>query len=208
MRSIGEFCSLLYWRIRVFFYEIVQQRKVKKLFYSNESFKKLDQEVLGLSNPFRIPEAFPYGETPLCTLKEIADRFGLASSDTLYELGCGRGRGAFFLSWYKKCSVHGVEKVVSFVSDAQRTARRHGVKNATFSCGDMREADLSGATFVYLYGTCLDDESVARMEEAFRKLPKGAKIATVSYPLKGCPVKDSCILSFPWGKGEVFLHVR
>jgi hypothetical protein len=116
------------------------------------------------------------------------------------------GRGAFFLAWYKKCAVHGVEKVSSFVSDAKRTARRHKVKNVVFSCKDMQETDLTGATFIYLYGTCLDNTSISKMQEAFRILPKGTKIVTVSYPLEELAVKESCTLSFPWGKGEVFLH--
>ncbi len=208
MRSIGDFLFLPAWRLRVFLYELLQQRKVRRSFYQDAAFEKLDQEVLSLPNPFRIPEAFPYGETPLFTLKALADRFGLGPQDRLLELGCGRGRAAFFLSWYTGCKAHGIDTVASFIENAAALAKRHGLCRMSFSQGDLRGCDVEGATFVYLYGTCLDEASIRAVEERLKLLPKGAKIATVSYPLESFELADRCTLSFPWGKGEVFFQIR
>lgn len=205
MPSIGSFFELIYLHYAVKWYEWRQQRLVKKAFYSNPSFKEVDTAVCRSLNPYRVPLAFPYGETPLLTLKVIADRSGLSSKDKVVELGCGRGRSVFFLSHYKRCQVKGIEWVPGFVAHAQSVARRFKVEGVSFTCADMRQADLKDATFVYLYGTCLDDASIEQIKIALKALPAQAKIVTVSYPIEGFKIEDQFTASFPWGEGGVFV---
>jgi len=80
----------------------------------------------------------------------------------------------------------------------------------SFSCENMHQADLSSATVVYLYGTCLKEEEIIQLAHSFKKLPEGAKIITVSYPLSdyvsGYVLIEKLTENFPWGKGDIFLQ--
>ena len=186
-------------------YEWLEQRRVRKLFYQDPLYKALDQALLKGPNPYRIKEAFPYGETPLCSLKKIADRFGLKSSDKVVDLGCGRGRGAFFLAHHYDCEVLGIDIIEPFIQRAQSIESQE--LKVSFLCRDMRKFDFSQATFVFFYGTTFSDEFVEELKQAMQALPKGSKIVTVSYPLEGLELIDQFLVSFPWGFGEVYLHL-
>lgn len=207
MPSIGEALYLLFLRYRVKLYEWLQERQVRKMFYADVHFRNVDRAIRSSTNPYCIPQAFPYGETPILTLKAIADRCGLTAEDNVVELGCGRGRGVFFLRHYKGCQVRGVEWVPTFVEHAQNVAREFNIQGVSFECNNMCQTDLKDATFVYLYGTCLHDFSIKQLKLRFKQLPPQAKVVTVSYPIEGLYLKDQFTLSFPWGKGEVFLQI-
>ncbi len=206
MRSIGEFFELLYLRFAVALYNFKEERVVKKRFYSSASFKKLDKALLSSPNPYSVPKAFPYGETPLTTLQQIADRWAICPSDYLIELGCGRGRGVLFLSHYTGCKAKGIDWVPSFIAHAKAVAKQ--TSNVTFACSDIMKADLSSATIIYLYGTCLDDAAIHTLSERFKQLPPSTKIITVSYPLPGFTIQDELVGSFPWGEADIYLQTR
>ncbi|MFS8563151.1 MAG: hypothetical protein LVR00_01975 [Rhabdochlamydiaceae bacterium] len=202
MRSIGEFFELLYLRCTVAFYNLKEEMRVRKRFYS---FKKLDEAILAGPNPYKVPKAFPYGETPLTTLQQIANRWSISSADYFVELGCGRGRGVFFMSYYTGCKAKGVDWVSVFISNAQMAQRMCSNLPVTFVCADITQVDLSSATVIYLYGTCLDDPTIARLSETFKQLPPQVKIITVSYPFPGLTIQDQMEASFPWGKTDVYM---
>ncbi len=205
IKKIAEACELFYLHFAVRGYEWLEQRRVQKLFYQDPLYKVLDQALLKGPNPYRIKEAFPYGETPLGSLKKIADRFGLKSSDKVVDLGCGRGRGAFFLAQHYGCEVVGIDIIESFVLRAKSLENQK--LKASFICGDMRKFDFSQATFVFFYGTTFSDEFVEELKLSMKALPKGSKVVTVSYPLEGLELIDQFIVSFSWGFGEVYLHL-
>jgi SAM-dependent methyltransferase len=201
MRSIGELFELLYLRYRVKWTEWKHDLHIRKMF---PDFVKIDAALKKSSRPYAIPKAFPYGETPLLTLKTIIDRCRLGPDDTVVELGCGRGRSVFFLRHYAGCTVKGVEWVPEFVRRAQDVACRFQIDRVSFTCQDMLKTDVKEATFVYLYGTCLDDAAIEKIQAL--QFKPGAKIATVSYPLEGFKLLDQFTASFPWGEGEVFIQ--
>jgi SAM-dependent methyltransferase len=207
IKKIAEACELFYLHFAVRGYEWLQQRRVRKQFYQDPHYKALDQALLKGPNPYRIKEAFPYGETPLCSLKKIADRFGLKSSDKVVDLGCGRGRGVFFLAQHYGCEVAGIDMIGPFIETACHLAKECQGLKVSFSCGDMRQFDFSQATFVFFYGTTFSDAFVDELKIAMKALPKGSKIVTVSYPLEGLEVIDQFVVSFPWGSGDVCLHL-
>jgi SAM-dependent methyltransferase len=207
IKKIAEACELFYLHFAVRGYEWLQQRRVRKQFYQDLLYKALDQALLKGPNPYCIKEAFPYGETPLCSLKKIADRFGLKSSDKVVDLGCGRGRGVFFLAQHYGCEVAGIDMIRPFIERADHLAKECQGLKVSFSCGDMRQFDFSQSTFVFFYGTTFSDEFVDELKIAMKALPKGCKIVTVSYPLEGLNVVDQFIVSFPWGSSEVYLHL-
>lgn len=207
LKKIADFFELFYLHFAVKGYEWLQQRRVRRMFYQDLSYKALDQALLKGPNPYRIKEAFPYGETPLCSLKQIADRFGLQKSDKVVDLGCGRGRGVFFLSHVYGCEVRGIDQIRTFIQRAESLSQEHQALKTSFSCLDMRKFDFSQATFVFFYGTTFSQEFVEELKQALRALPKGSKIVTVSYPLEGFQQVDQMSVSFPWGIGDVYLHL-
>lgn len=204
MRSIGEFFELLYLRLKVALYNWKENRLIRRLC---PAFTTIDKALLTSPNPYRIPKAYPYGETPLSTLKAIADRWQITSKDTLIELGCGRGRGSFFLAHYTGCKAKGIDWTPSFISHAQNTAKQFPHLPVSFSCGDMMKTDLSSATVIYLYGTCLNETDVESLSRKFKALPSSTKIITISYPLPGLVIQDQFVGSFPWGEADVYLNL-
>ena len=205
--KITEACELFYLHFSVKIYEGFEQRRVRKQFYPDAQFKALDQSLLKGPNPYRIPGAFPYGETPLCSLKKIADRCGLQKRDKLVDLGCGRGRGVFFLSHFYGCEAIGVDQIQPFMERACHLAETFRTPRVSFLCKDMRKFDFSQATFVFFYGTTFSEEFIQELIQEMRALPKGSKIAAVSTPLEGFKIVDQFRVSFNWGFGDVYLHL-
>lgn len=205
--KITEAFELFYLYFAVKGYEWLEQRRVRKLFYQDPQFQTLDKALLKGLNPYRLKEAFPYGETPLCSLKQIADRCELTQEDRVIDLGCGRGRGVFFLAHHYGCQVLGIDKMKEFIDQAHLLKQEYQVQNASFLCDDLRNYDFSRATCVFFYGTTFSEEFVSQLSNALKALPSGAKIVTVSYPLEGLELKDQFSVSFPWGPGEVYLQL-
>ncbi len=197
--------KLLYLHFAVKIYEWLQQRRVRRQFYQNATYKKLDEELLSGPNPYRIKEAFPYGETPLCSLKQIADRCHLTAADCVIDLGCGRGRSLFFLAEHYGCRALGIDKIQPFIERAQSLVNKYRITRVSLTCGDLFHCDLSEATCIFFYGTTFDELSVAHLTHRLLALKPGTKIVTVSYPLQRLTLLDKFTVSFPWGRGEVYI---
>ena len=223
MRLIGDLFSIFYWKAVVKWRSLKEERKVKKLYYSDSNFARCDRALIKAYrsiNPYRVAKEFLkksgaketdlYGETYLTALDQIAKVCHLSEQDQVVELGCGRGRNAFFLANRYGCKVKGIDWVPYFIEQAQKIAQQCSCSRVSFSCENMHQADLSSATVVYLYGTCLKEEEIIQLAHSFKKLPKGAKIITVSYPLSdyvsGYVLIEKLTENFPWGKGDIFLQ--
>jgi SAM-dependent methyltransferase len=199
--------------------------RTARLFYSDPLFRKVDLALLWSylgDNPYRASRRFlekkgeeniyAYGETPLASLQQIARVCHLTSQDTIYELGCGRGRTCFWLGLILKAQVVGIDYVPAFISKAKRVAQKYGLKNPEFRCEDFLKTDLKGCTVVYLNGTCLSDQDIVQLIQKLNRLPKGTKAITVSFPLRdyagGEPWKmiKSISLPFTWDSAEVYLQ--
>lgn len=174
-------------------------------------------------NPFKISKRFlshsgeknlyQYGETPLTTLEAIMIRAGVTKEDVVYELGAGTGRTSFWLSQFYGCRTIGIEQIPAFVTRAQRLVKSCKLERVTFKQEDFTECTFPDATVIYLYGTCLSEESLDKLVPNMAKLPKGTKIITVSYPLTTYDSDNSFeimrvfSMPFTWGETEVFLHL-
>ncbi len=205
---------LLFFRVK--FFEWLEQRKVERLFYSNESFRNSDQTLLsayaGIS-PYQISkeflikakaaEIFAYGETPLTTTSKIVEECEITPADVVIEMGAGRGRASLFLAEYVGCQVIAYEQINAFVEKIPASS------NLKIITQDMFSADFSKATAIYLYGTLLTDSEIQKLILAF---PKNVKIITVSYPLsdysKKYVTRKSFRGKFPWGKTEIYWNER
>jgi len=216
MLLIGDY---FYYKAKLLFYDW----QTRSLFYHHPQFALYDRALLKayrFLNPYRLSKEFllkkkeenphQYGETPIKAYYEIAKTFGLTAEDRVIELGCGRGRGLFFLSAYYGCCVHGIEWNPRFVAIASQIKERFALPKVTFTCEDMFTADLTQATFIYLYGTCLNDDSIEQLIESLKKVAPGTKIVTISYSLarEGLfKLVKELPLYFPWGSTEAYLHI-
>lgn len=191
-------------------------------YYSCLSFAKADFLLLlsyAFTNPYRLCRTFfkqsewmgIYGETPLVTLEQIARECDISLHDTVIDLGCGRGRGCFWLAAHLHCRIIGIDLNPTFIAKAKGVQRKCRLKELEFRCADFFSVDLSGASVIYLYGSCLSEQQVELLAEHLSHLPKGVKIITVSYPIterEGSPftLLKQFKAHFPWGETEVYLQ--
>ncbi|MBS0606820.1 MAG: class I SAM-dependent methyltransferase [Verrucomicrobia bacterium] len=217
------FLCFIAWKVWWYFFQ--EERQVRLCFYRNGKFQSRDRafkKIYRFKNPYRMNKKFlrsmgiqevdTYGETPLTTLYSIAKQCEITSQDHFIDLGCGRGRGTFFLNDYFGCRTTGIEWNPEFVANAKKLAATGASLAPEFICTDMLSADLSKATVIYLFGTCLPDPIIEKLAESFARLPRSTKIITVSFPLsdysKAFREIKEFTGSFPWGEGSIYLNQR
>lgn len=150
----------------------------------------------------------PYGETPLTTFEALAKECGLSEKDTLFELGCGRGRIAFFARLHFGCSVIAVDREELFIKIARYIQKRRNINRMQFLLGDYTQIDLREATHIFFYGTCTPDEVVEKLTEKIAMLSKGTVVFSVSFPLDHPALETIKIVpaSFIWGDSEIYIQ--
>lgn len=218
----------MHWILDYFsyaWYDLQQARHVRKFYYRDPDFHSIDRSLLKryiLRSPYRISkrylkhkreeDLYTYGETPLFTFEKMAKAAGITPLDRVLELGCGRGRGVFFLAHFYNCNVVGIERIPQFVKLASHVADRHQIENVTFKCADMFKMDWPEVSVIYLYGTCLRDSEIKGVIKKLKTFPKGTRILSVSYSLieydkdEAFKLEKRFPVSFPWGETEAFLQ--
>ena len=175
--------------------------KIEKRFRSSYRF----------CNPYRVSRQYlealgeedvhKYGEIPLLALDQIGKALDLGPDDHVVDMGCGRGRGVFFLNERFGCRATGVEQVPLFVKKARRI--QPGL-HVDFRLENMLKTNLNGVSAVYLYGSCLDDREIQVLQRLFSKQP--LKLATVSFAFEAFEVDQVIELDLPWGRAECFIQ--
>lgn len=225
--SLKNFLELFLLNIKVKIGDFFEYLRIISNYYPNIKFAKIDTYLIFsylFKNPFAIskrfllsrhaPDVHLYGETPLTTFEDIVKNCRLTAKDTVFELGCGRGRPCFWLNQFVGCSVVGVDFVPEFIKTAQHIQKKFDLQKIEFRCEDIVDTNLKGATFIYLYGSCFSDEFIKSLIKHFSTLAKGTKILTVSYPLTDYTKQPTfeVIKCFParftWGIADVFLQVK
>lgn len=223
--SIVEMIQLLWINFIVKLRNLIEYFRVIFRYYGNANFRRIDLAFLRtylFTNPFKISkkflllkgekELYAYGETPLTTLGEIATDCNITPQDSVYELGCGRGRACFWLNTYLGCQVVGIDYVPDFIEKAEQLVRKYDLKNIEFRTQDILTADYTGATLLYLYGTCYEEPFIKKLISHLKGLPKGTRIISVSYPLTDYAPEDQFRLikqfegSFNWGEADIYLQ--
>lgn len=220
-----NFFRPLLLRIKYGFAELKEFFRVCLRYYKNPRFLQVDLLFFAFylfSNPYRICRRFfeknpcdepqYYGETPLTTWEEIASQAGLEEKDVVYELGCGRGKGVFWLHCLKGCKVRGIDLNPVFIRKADKIKRVLGWPGLRFMEADMLSVDYQDATAIYCYGTSLSDKTITELTKRLETLPPGTKLITVSYPLTDFtknsllkPVKQFTG-NFLWGEAEIYIQ--
>ncbi len=205
--------------IWVRYFNFVDLLKTISLYYRKPKFALVDIALLlsyFFKSPYRIGREFkasePYGETPLATLDAILKHCPIGPDDVAYELGSGRGRACFWLSLYKGYNTVGIEYIPTFVERAQKLAGFFNVKNVDFRCEDILTADLSEATWIYLFGSALPDETITKLTKRLEMLKPGTKIISISYPVtaytdnENIVVTNTIDVTFPWGETTAYIQ--
>lgn len=226
MKKSTEFLQLLWIDLLVQLRRLPEFLKVVCKYYPHLDYLKQDMSLLFYypRSPFSVSKEFllqrgeediyKYGETPLTTLDKIAQECQLTAKDVVFEMGCGRGRTCLWLHHFVGCQVVGIDYIPTFIERANKICQKFDLKGIEFREEDFFQSDLTGATVIYLYGTCLKDQEIELLVEKFAKLPTGTKIITVSYPLTDYTTKPLFEVMkrfsarFTWGEGEVFLHIK
>ncbi len=224
-----EFLTLFFLNMKVSVLQSIQYCKIILRYYSNFRFAKADLYLRFLylfSSPFKICKEFlvkrgdqdpyTYGETPLTTLALIAKEANIISCDCIVELGSARGINCFWLNSIVGCKVIGIEEVPEFVMRAQKVKEKLNFSSVEFILADFldKSAPFPVGSCYYLYGSCLDEDSIKILVEKLEKLPRGTKIITVSYPLsdysecKSFEILKHFIAPFTWGQGDVYIQVK
>lgn len=206
-RNFTEFCqTLVHYYPR---FSFLKTDLALRLHYLLKSPYRISKEFLSKRNASNVDA---YGETPLRTMELIAKECEIKPTDTLFELGCGRGRTCFWLHHFIGCRTVGIEIIPQFVTKAKEVANLCQLDKMEFRCENMLDSDLSKATVIYLYGTCLDENDIKTIINKIEKLPAGTKVISVSYPLTDyantsfLEVMKVFPAQFTWGNTEVYLQ--
>lgn len=74
-----------------------------------------------------------------------------SSDDVVFDLGSGSGKFALTVAASTDAQVRGIEFGESYVEAARASASFLGLRNVSFTRGDVRDQDLSTGTIFYLY---------------------------------------------------------
>lgn len=120
--------------------------------------------------------------TPDHVVDMMLDMARVTPSDYLIDLGSGDGRMVIAAA-KRGARAHGVEFNPDLVTLSQRAAAAAGVADrATFSQGDMFEADISKATAMALF---LLPAHLSRLAPKFMTLAPGSRVVSNSYEIGG-----------------------
>ncbi len=100
----------------------------------------LEDTLCGLQFQLSVPSFYQVNRMQAERLYEKAVEFaGLTGRETVLDLYCGIGTISLVMARHAK-QVLGVEVVPEAVQDAEENARRNGIQNVQFWCGDAGEA--------------------------------------------------------------------
>jgi len=150
-------------------------------------------------------EVYLYGETPLPLIDKILQDFSVPKNATFFDFGSGRGHIPLYLASKYKMRAYGVEEVAEFVVIANQIAVKHHL-SARFFCQDYLDWKIE-PDYVYLYGTCLEDDII---EKLVKTSWKKTKWITVSFPFSDYSdrfeVEKKLVGVYPWGETDIFLN--
>jgi hypothetical protein len=206
------------------FFNLKEECYVISNYYKKISFCLIDllfHFIYLFINPYRVSKKFLkeknepnlhlYGETPLSTFETIIKEAKILPTNSFLELGVGRGRCSFWLSQFVGCSIQSVEWVPTFHHIASLISKIFRLKNISHCCQDMYAMNFKNTDFIFLYGTCLEDREILCLIEKFKKMDRGVKVISISFPLNDYDQEFKTIekfpVLFPWGETECFINV-
>ncbi|MEX1013245.1 MAG: class I SAM-dependent methyltransferase [Waddliaceae bacterium] len=202
---------LLFIRFKTDLWNLIEGIRVLFLFWKDLTFFRIDIMLLMKyirKSPYRISKEhlheYTYGETPLTTMAKIATECMVTANDRFFDLGCGRGRACFWMHHFIKCKVVGIDYIPKFIAYANQVKEKYHLEGIDFIEESIENSDLSQATIVYFFNLFA---SASLENTLIEKLPKNAKVITVSSPLSDLfEIEKSFTLQFPWGNAVGYLQ--
>ncbi len=224
--KISEFFQLVGINLYVSIKGLAEYTKVVWRYYGNKEFRRADLALLKayrFDSPYQVhkrymqelnkEDVYLYGETYLTTLDTLAQKADIGPEDVYIELGCGRGRTAFWMRCIKHCYVVGIDYVPQFITRANRVILANQLEKIAFYCEDFLTAPWHPGTVYYLDATLLEGEEVAAVIKRCDELPTGTKMIAINFSLVGdfpserpqWHMIEIFTAPFPWGESEVGL---
>ncbi len=209
-----------------FIIDLLDYARSVYMFYPNKVFREADLRILFsylILNPYAICKRylkdFPedqvqkvYGETFFSTLELIAKKIVLTKEDTIYDLGCGRGRTVFWFNAIYGCRAIGVEINPLFIHKARKISEKMALEGVEFKLANLMDLDYSNATHIYLYGSVFTEEAIAHIIENFKHLKPGTVVISVTFPLSDYTEENLFTLEqeftarFLWGYTGIYVQ--
>ncbi len=167
--------------------------------------------------PFRIlrkKRREPYGETPYAALEELATLAGCQEGEKVVDLGCGRGKVAFWFRLIREAHVLGLDNLPLFVERAQWVQNLLKISDLEFREAQILHEKFTEKALYYLYLITLTDQEINQLLKRFESLPGGSRFLTVSFALSEYDQEGSYkilkekTVAFPWGEATVYLEEK
>ena len=161
-----------------------------------------------------LSKSYLFGETPLTTLEKICQRINIEPKAVIFDVGCGWGKSTFFLHAYNKAHrTIGIDILPEYIQKAERIRKWMKLDYIVFLEADFRQIDYSDADVIYLYGSCLPDDTIQSLVTNWENsLMEGTIIITTTYSLPSYAtqgrilLQDTIELDFLWGECTVHYH--
>jgi SAM-dependent methyltransferase len=123
--------------------------------------------------------------TPPEVVDKMLEVAKVTDKDVVYDLGCGDGRIVIAAAKKYKCKAVGVDLDPARIKECEAAKAKEDKdvqKLITFEKKDLFEVDLGQATVVTLY---LLPDLNEKLIGQLKKLPKGARVVSHAFPIKG-----------------------
>src|SRR5579885_2776452 len=134
------------------------------------------------AQPSQIQIQAPYVTTPEHVVNAILKLANVKTSDVVYDLGCGDGR--IVIAAAKRYGARGVGVDINpdRIHEARTNARKAGVEMlAKFERNDLFDADISGASVVFLY--LLPEVNLRLRPKLLGELKPGSRVVSHSFDM-------------------------
>lgn len=187
-------------------------RNVLFYYVPNPKFALVDTYLMlsyFFKSPYRIarnayPKSGPYGETPFAVMDALLKHISLKPQARVLDIGCGRGRLAFWLHMVRGFSVTGIDVNRTFIHRAQNIEKfwNLDVKFKEKSCFALKQFDVD---LIYFFVLHFSDDELHQFAKHVAASHTNAYIVTISFWLgeylpHRFELVDTCKLHFVWGE--------
>jgi len=140
-------------------------------------------EQLGLS----ADHSKPYSNSGGPELDFVLKTLSIKPTDSIVDLGCGKGGAMLTLAKYPFCRVDGVEISDSLCHTAEHNLRRAGVQNSVIYCCDAGAfQNFDSYTYIYMYNPFPEAVMQTVMENIHRSLERVPRELVLIYKNPTC----------------------
>lgn len=125
----------------------------------------------------------PWVPTRKKDLPRILNLAGLQAGDIFYDLGCGDGRVAFYISENSPAKAIGIELAIPFFVFCRLKSYFLKTPRLEFKLKSIYNENLNNAKVVYLFAANSQKLNEKLVHKLLTELPDGAKIISYAFPI-------------------------